>query len=265
MTAPPGITRREWEAALEPLLGVADGGLWRAHCDALNARLFLRWLGDARHERLLKTDLYDEAVGEGMFGLLAGRAACVVGIDLAANVAAAARERHATLSAVHADVRRLPFVDGAFEAVVSNSTLDHFATHHEIECALADLHRVLAPHGTLLLTLDNLANPAVALRNALPLAWLRRTGIVPYPVGATYRPGALRRVLGRLGFDVVDMSTLMHCPRLPAVARATRLQRHGSALAASRFLQRLDRWEWLGRLPTRFFTGYFVAVLARKR
>ncbi|MEP7207646.1 MAG: class I SAM-dependent methyltransferase [Casimicrobiaceae bacterium] len=265
MSARPGITRHEWEAALAPLLGAAGGTLWRAHCDALNARLFLRWLGDARHERLLKTDLYDEAVGEGVYALLAGRAARVVGIDLAANVAVAARKRHATLSAVHTDVRRLPFADGAFDAVVSNSTLDHFATHDEIERALADLHRVLAPHGTLLLTLDNLANPAVALRNALPLAWLRRTGIVPYPVGATYRPGALRRVLGRIGFDVVETSTLMHCPRAPAVARAARLQRHGSASAAKRFLRRLERWEWLGRLPTRFLTGYFVAVLARKR
>ncbi len=264
--AAPSIgARREWEAALTPLLGRVDGRLWRVHCDALNGGLLARWLGDAHHDRILKTDLYDEAVGDGMIGLLAVRARSVVGIDLASNVATAAAVRHPGLLAVHGDVRQLPFGEASFDVVISNSTLDHFATRAEIEQALRDLHRVLAPDGRLLLTLDNLANPAVALRNALPLSWLRRSGLVPYPVGATYGPLGLRRVLGRVGFDILRTSALLHCPRALAVARAARLESRDETGMQRRFLRRLARWEWLGRLPTRYVTGYFVAVLARKR
>lgn len=256
--------RHVWEQALAPLLGQTEGALWRAHCDALNAELLDAWLGSARYHRLLKTDLYDEAVGEGLYALLAGRARHVVGIDVARNAAAAASSRHRKLQAVHADVRRLPFADTSFDAVVSNSTLDHFDQVRDIEVALANLHRVLVRGGTLLLTLDNLANPAVALRNALPLQWLRRLGIVPYPVGATYRPRQLNRALERAGFEIVRTGALLHCPRALAVAKARRLQRRGGANSQRRFLRRLMHWERLGSLPTRYVTGYFLAVLARK-
>ena len=77
---------------------------------------------------------------------------------------------------MNADVRCLPFVDGVFDLVVSNSTLDHFETSREIERAVAEIHRVLAPRGLFILTLDNPANPAVALRNALPFALLHQVG-----------------------------------------------------------------------------------------
>ncbi len=63
----------------------------------------------------------------------------------------------------------LPFPDGAFDRVFSNSTLDHFDSRDDIREALRELARVLHPEGELLLTLDNLANPVVRLRNALPL------------------------------------------------------------------------------------------------
>mgnify|MGYP006138370175 CR=1 FL=1 len=43
-----------------------------------------------------------------------------------------------------------------------------------------------------------LINPVVRLRNALPFGLLRRTGLVPYYVGATCGPRRLRDFLGRL-------------------------------------------------------------------
>jgi SAM-dependent methyltransferase len=68
---------------------------------------------------------------------------------------------------VYADLRNLPFADGQFDAVVSISTLEHVGMDNagyggpsardldpdaELERAAAELVRVLAPRGTLLIT-----------------------------------------------------------------------------------------------------------------
>src|SRR5204863_6785753 len=58
-----------------------------------------------------------------------------------------------------------------------------------VRTGLAELRRVLSPHGRLVVTLDNGLNPVVALRNRLPLGILRRVGAVPYFVGVTCGPG----------------------------------------------------------------------------
>jgi ubiquinone/menaquinone biosynthesis C-methylase UbiE len=180
-------------------------------------------------------------------------------------VLSAAVARYPALDAVLADVRRLPFGAATFSAIVSTSTLDHFRTLDDVLAALQELARVLEPGGSLLLTLDNGANPVVALRNALPYALLHRAGLVPYPVGATCGPRHLCKLLAEAGFDVLDATALLHCPRVLAVASARRLQRNADAGAGARYLARLQRWEALARWPTRFLTGYFIGVHARKR
>src|SRR5207247_446070 len=120
--------------------------------------------------------------------------------------------------ALRADVRRLPFKAGRFDAVVSNSTLDHFDDSEGVAVALRELNRVLAPGGSLLISLDNPANPLVALRNALPFSLLHRIGLVPYYTGWTCGQRRLRQLLDVAGFETVDVSAVMHCPRAVAVA-----------------------------------------------
>lgn len=51
-----------------------------------------------------------------------------------------------TANFVQADAAHLPFADGAFEAVVSNHSLEHF---HDLEGTLAEIGRVLKPNGAL--------------------------------------------------------------------------------------------------------------------
>ena len=154
---------RHWNDVADEWLRMHPQTVWRAHSDAVNATLLARWLPDGRTGLLLKTDLFDEAVGDGLYPLLASRAQGVVGTDVSILTLRAARSHHAGLQVVCADVRYLPFADGACDVVVSNSTLDHFATREEIVAALREIHRVLRLDGCLLLTLDNLANPVVAL------------------------------------------------------------------------------------------------------
>jgi SAM-dependent methyltransferase len=253
-----------WNSALEPLLGEPAGGLWRLHSDATNASLFERWLPAQSCANLLKTDLFDEAMGSGLYPLLTAHARRVAAIDVAPTVLAAATMRYPELLAAAADVRRLPFASGSFDIVVSNSTLDHFDTRDEILASLRGFHRILRPGGRLLLTMDNLANPAVALRNALPYALLRRLNLVAYPLGATAGPRRLRRMLNDVGFDVLETVALLHCPRALAVALARRCARRGTPDAKERFLRTATRWERLARWPTRYLTGYFVGINARK-
>lgn len=224
--------------------------LLRAYSDEANRRLLAAWLPE-RCRRLLKTDVFDEAVAGGLSPFLASRADELVAVDASPAAVAAARRRYPELEAHVADVRALPFDDSSFDAVVSNSTLDHFPALAGVEAAVRELHRVLEPGGVLVLTLDNPWNPLVALRNALPFRPLARLGLVPYYVGATCGPGRLRRLLGRAGFRVEDVGAVLHVPRV--VARGLR-----PPLRLLLAAEGLERW------PTRFVTGQFVAARARK-
>jgi SAM-dependent methyltransferase len=223
--------------------------------------------------RVLKTDLWDEAVGEGLFPALAARAEHVVGIDVSRSVLEAATSRYTKLDAWHADVRQLPFDDASFDAVLSNSTLDHFHSTEQIGLALRELHRVMAPGATLIVTLDNPANPIIALRGAMPRAayeavW-RNYGevaarLAPNPLGATCGIRALQRLARAAGFTVQDRTALVHCPRVLAVFVADHLGRHASRQTHDRFLRVLMRCEAIGKLPSRYITGHFVAIRATR-
>ena len=137
-------------------------------------------------------------------------------------------------------------------------------TQHEIMVSLHEIHRVLKIGGRLIITLDNLANPVIALRSILPFSLLNRLGLVPYYVGATLSPSHLCRILEKSGFKVAEIDAVMHCPRVLAVAMASILQKYAGAKTQKRFLRALTAFEHLSRFPTRFLTGYFVAVKAIK-
>ena len=261
-----------WNGMSELWLRERPQRLWRRHSDAVNETLLRRWLPD-RCESILKTDLFDEAVGTGLAPLLLSRSSRVVGIDLAGKIAAAAAAKHPGLETHCADVRALPFAGGEFDAVVSNSTLDHLASVAEIESALRELHRVLRPGGHLALTLDNPTNPVLAIRRALPRelldrTWTRHGGVavrlLPAPVGATCGVRRLREVVRAAGYTVVDTTAVLHVPRAPAILVCDRLERRGTSPHEG-VLRWLMKFEGLGRLPTRFVTGYFVAVHARRK
>jgi len=238
--------------------------LWRAHSDSVNKGLLTRWLPDREIESLLKTDLFDEAVSDGLSSLLNSLAKRVFYIDTSFEVHQRAKRRHPNLQTIRTDVRCLPFSHGSFDGIISNSTLDHFKSHDEILISLRELYRVLRPGGQLILTLDNLANPIVLLRNGLPFRLLYRMKIIPYYVGVTLGPYRLQHFLKEAGFKVLEVEAIMHCPRVFAVAIARLLERHASPKTQEAFLRFLMAFENFSRLPTRFFTGHFIAVKATK-
>jgi len=117
----------------------------------------------------------------------------------------------------------------------------------------------------LIVTLDNRANPVIALRGLLPYRLLHRFGVLPYVVGATYGPAQLRDTLIDAGLVVLDLEAIMHCPRVVAVAAARFVERHAGYAMQRHFLRWLKTFERLARWPTRFRTGHFVAARATRR
>jgi SAM-dependent methyltransferase len=256
---------RYWEGVAKDWLQNRPSRLWRVHGDVINGMLLVRWLPTEEVGWLLKTDLFDELVSEGLYPILAPRARQVLCIDISLSTLYAVQGRLKSPQKTGADVRSLPFVDNIFDIIVSNSTLDHFISPDEIHVSMRELYRVLRPGGVMILTLDNLANPAIALRNRLPFRLLHRLGIVPYYVGVTLRPDSLQALLQEVGFHVLEVDTIMHCPRVLAVALAGWIESHSGPKTQRRFLHALKGFECLSHWPTRFLTGNFIAVKAAKR
>lgn len=261
MTSESDLSPQDWDAHTRRFRE-APGGLWRAYCDGLHLRLIDEWIPEVG-STVLKTDLFDESIGEGLLGRV-GPNSSRFGLDISLEVTRDARQRHDSIRAVVADLRNLPLTNGAIDSVISNSSLDHFETETEILQALGELHRVLVPGGRLLVTLDNPVCAVIVVRRLLPYRLLHRLGILPYPVGATMSLRRLVLTLEELGFTIERRRVIMHIPRVLAVPLCRKLDR-SSGSPRPQFVARMLSWESLNRIPTRQITGHFVAVLARKR
>lgn len=265
MRAGRGSAREYWDSVGRSWTSQGQDALWRRCSDAIH----FHWLERAACETdgglVLKTDLFDEAFGDGLAEWFGRRGCRVVGSDLAFSTARKASGGASQVGVVVSDVRTLPFAAGQFDCVLSDSTLDHWADSGEIVRALGELSRVLRPGGLLLLTMDNPRNWAVRLRNQAPGFW-RRIGIVPYEVGVTCGAEELAGIVEQAGFEVVQAGGLMHSPRVAVVAACRLVQKWRAVMEPSaKWVQRLQWMERLERLPSRWLTAHFVAIVGRRK
>lgn len=238
---------------------------WRAYMEALYVRLAHNWLGQPTSGLCLKTDLFEEAISA--HAPLTALGSGAVGIDISPAMVRAAQtnlqQRAGAVRLVVGDLRTLPFETGSFEAILSGSSLDHFSEAAELECSLAELSRILKPGGVLAITFDNSQNPVVWIRNHLPFGLLNRIGLVPYYVGATYSIDEARAALERLGLKVTQATAVAHAPRAPAIWLLSLLGRLRWPALAAQVCRWLDYCEILEKLPTRYLTGYYIALRAQ--
>lgn len=251
-----------WDQISEDFAGDRRHLLWRAHSDHVNTRLLENLMRGKQFDRVLKTDLFDESLTPGLFPCLAGHAGEVHGMDLSESCIREAGQRYPEMKTHREDIRHTGFKDGSFDGVVSTSTLDHFEHAGELEQALAEIHRILKPGGDLFITMDNLQNPAIWLRNLLPYRWLGKTGLVPYFVGHTLTRNGLHQMLEQSGFKILESKPVLHCPRVLAVPLSERVRKKGDSDSRNRLLSKLLAWERLERWPGAWFTAHFVAVHA---
>ena len=255
---------RYWDGEVGKARAGAGDRLWYRYMQSVYDD-FLAGLSGPLSGPSLKTDLYEEAVAE--HAPLPGLPGPRFGIDTSPAVVTGARRnlrrRGVACALVVADVRALPFADGAFKLVLSGSTLDHFADRRDLDRGLSELARVLAPGGTLALTLDNPHNPVLQMRRSL--GWLSRRRLHPYFVGETLTRREGLETLGALGLEVRRATAIAHAPRDPAMRLARRLERRDGARDGDHLTRALLRLEPLSRAPTRWRTGYYLAFEAVKR
>lgn len=225
-------------------------------------RLIDDWAPGLAGGRVLKTDLFEEAGGtDALIPGLFRRSGRVAGMDVSPEVAARASARcRGQAGLLAADVRSLPFAAGSFDLVVSPSTLDHFHDPSDLGRSLREVYRVLRPGGRLIVTLDNRRNVLDWLLHAMS-----RLRLTPYYLGRSYTASELRRELEAADFEVLDVTGILHSPRLTAVgatAIARRLNSRRLTRMVHRILlsaQRLEHTRWA------FFTASFVCACARRR
>jgi SAM-dependent methyltransferase len=99
--------------------------------------------------------LLDAAVGLGQLAAkIREHGHRVIGIDYSLDAAIHVRKTTSVMAVV-GDLTRLPFRAGAFDAVTSGETLEHL---DDDRAAVAEIARVLAPHGTCIATVPALAS-----------------------------------------------------------------------------------------------------------
>ena len=214
-----------------------------------------------RNPRVLKTDVFGEATcPPRAFSWDIGQPENLVGLDISFDLTRTAHENAVQLgygaaSYVASDARALPFADGSFDVVVSDSTLDHFNETGDITVGIRELVRVLRPGGVLIITLDNPQN----LSEPLFRFWLS-IGRGPYFIGKTLSSRRLRRVMRSEGLEVTHTTAILHNPRFFAKAGMRLLRRlrppHYERVARG-ILKAHDSME---HLPTRLLTAQFVAA-----
>ncbi len=98
----------------------------------------------------LRPPVLDLGCGDGRFSrLVFGKRGLEVGLDPDPKEAARAVQQQAYRKVVVAAGHKIPFADGYFQTVLSNSVLEHIA---DVEPVLAEIYRVLSLGGQLLIT-----------------------------------------------------------------------------------------------------------------
>jgi len=254
-----------WDRVVESFLRSPALDTWRGYMKEVYCRLARRWFETAPPGLRLKTDLFEEAIS--LQHPMAEFPDGSLGMDGSISVAARAQinlQATGNYPLLVSDLRHSPIRPGALSSILSGSSLDHFETAEELTAGLAEVVSGLAPGGILVLALDNPQNPLIWLRNHLPYPLLKRLGLVPYYVGRTWSRSEARSRLESLGLEVSEETAIAHVPRAPAIWLDSLNQRWGGDRLGGFLLRAYLAFEILEALPTRFLTGYYVAILARR-
>ena len=171
MTSPDGIPggAPESGAYFDERVAVYDAEYDKPTGYALRSRMtaVLQLVGDGPGE------VVDAGMGAGrLLSELARRGWTVSGVDASAAMVAVARQRLPGRAAaiVHAKVEELPFPSSSFDAGVATGVLEYA----DVDAALRELHRVLRPGGTAVISYPNPGNFYGAWRTHV---WYRAVGL----------------------------------------------------------------------------------------
>lgn len=251
---------RYWNSVVDNM----PHGLWERHVAAYyqqeHIRLIKKWGGELAAKTFLKTDLFEEAIGQGEFLFWSkAQGADVWGMDISLSVVRKMKERALAGGisfgrGIVSDVRRASFQDKSFDVIFSNSTLDNLS-NSDVKAALSELYRILKPGGTLILTLDNAHNPLYRLGYALE--GLFKTN--KYYQGHCYSVAEATRLVEAAGFRVEEATSIVHIPT-PFNKIAMGLSRLKSGRIERICGSLVGFFAARGEKHPSFLTGWFIAL-----
>ncbi len=155
----------------------------------------------------LTPPLLDIGCGDGLFASVFYEQPVAVGLDI--DLSALRRARRHYRSVVDADAARMPFVNGAFATVLANSVLEHV---RGLDRIFAEVHRILRPRGTFVLTVPTPAyqrgffySRLFRAIGARPLARAYETAVnVAFRHREVHEAAGWSERLAAAGFSVVD-------------------------------------------------------------
>lgn len=151
--------------------------------------------------------------GPGDFAIhLASKAKAVTAVDFSPVAIEIADKKRAAQNVQAefkvADAQQLPFTDNCFDVVFSCECLEHLPNPQR---ALIEMHRVLRPGGTLILTTENYSNAMLVYWG---LAWLMgkpfNSGSGVQPIENFFVFWRVKRLFQRAGLEVVQMIGAHH-------------------------------------------------------
>ena len=166
------------------------------------ASLTLSFVSDKSDLKILKTDLWNEAKKDENFFL--DTCGLTFGIDISGEICNQARSGCGEeLFIVNGNVESMPFASDSHDLIWDISTIDHCKYPEQ---AIREYHRILKPHGILLLVAENpfcFSYPVTKIQSFFKCH-------VPFK---GFLPSRIIRACRRSGFEVVDhFKTNVHLP-----------------------------------------------------
>ena len=223
--------------------------------------LLQRSFGPLKGKRVLKLDLWDEAVGSQILHWMRSQGAEAFGLDISRIVVARAHNNSRgaadSLNLVQSDIRHLPFESNSFDFLYTMGTIEHIA---EYQAAVDEVHRVLKVGGKTIIGVPHKWN--IFLRPLLVKA-LDLFGKYPYSPEKSFSYGELRRVVEQCGLQVRHRTGIL---AFPGILRMAELFFYKHDIPLYRLTPLLlwpfdfveTRWQWPG------FFGYLIALVAEK-
>lgn len=213
---------------------------------------------DREARTLLKTDLFEEAFGKDLLlDSLKEKYSTTIGMDISNVVAEKAKKQVPGISCLTNDVCNLPFKNESFDLILSNSTLDHLP-FDMISNGINELWRVLKQGGCMILTLDSRHNPLHLLSHYI------RRWMGGYHEERCFTIQEATALLNKGRFQVSDITAIYHIP--PGINFMAKMLHKAIGPRSNRLIRyMIDIFHKGGQLPTRFFTGRFIAIHAVKK
>lgn len=237
------------------------------HYGRAHLRLIQKWLGSKASGLILKTDLFAEGISPSRAFLwdILKNGNSVVGIDISIDIVSRTISNTrrilpgTLLHGIACDLRQLPFSSNSFDAIISDSSLDHFHNKSDITTSINELSRVIKPKGIIIITMDNKHNFTEPLFRLW--IWLK---LSPFFIGKTISLRKLKKSLCSAGLQVTDTAAIIHNPRFFTKLIIKLLRRTGGSKNDKIISALLALFDKLENTRTKYLTAQFIAVRAVK-